>query len=157
MQEIARLKHRMPHPRNELRCTLFQKAAKYHGVSVGVAIIQRGYIRMRIDPDDSNVLVFPVQVIEEGKRHHTVAADGHDSVGVFCRKLPLRILNPRQDFVLGIDANCLPFLMSKFWDAFHNVEGTADDFLDRYAALPSAARNSAGVRPPSASLRLSVL
>lgn len=122
MQEIARLKHRMPHPRNELRCTLFQKAAKYHGVSVGVAIIQRGYIRMRIDPDDSNVLVFPVQVIEEGKRHHTVAADGHDSVGVFCRKLPLRILNPRQDFVLGIDANCLPFLMSKFWDAFHNVE-----------------------------------
>lgn len=35
--------------------------------------------------------------------------------------------------------------------------GTADDFLDRYAALPSAARNSAGVRPPSASLRLSVL
>ena len=26
------------------------------------------------------------------------------------------------DFVLGIDANCLPFLMSKFWDAFHNVE-----------------------------------
>lgn len=105
MQDIARLKHRMPHPRNELRCTLFQKAAKYHGVSVGVAIIQRGYIRMRIDPDDSNVLVFPVQVIEEGRRHHTVAADGHDSVGVFCRKLPLRILNPRQDFVLGIDAN----------------------------------------------------
>lgn len=40
----------------------------------------------------------------------------------FCRKLPLRILNPRQDFVLGIDANCLPFLMSKFWDAFHNAE-----------------------------------
>lgn len=77
---------------------------------------------MRIDPDDSNVLVFPVQVIEEGKRHHAVAADGHDSVGVFCRKLPLRILNPRQDFVLGIDANCLPFLMSKFWDAFHNAE-----------------------------------
>ena len=36
-------------------------------------------------------------------------------------------------------------------------KGTADDFLDRYAALPSAARNSAGVRPPSASLRLSVL
>lgn len=35
--------------------------------------------------------------------------------------------------------------------------GTADDFLDRYAALPSAARNSAGVRPPSASPRLSVL
>lgn len=36
--------------------------------------------------------------------------------------------------------------------------GTADDFLDRYAALPtSAERNSAGVRPPSASLRLSVL
>lgn len=35
MQDIARLKHRMPHPRNELRCTLFQKAAKYHGVSVG--------------------------------------------------------------------------------------------------------------------------
>ncbi len=34
---------------------------------------------------------------------------------------------------------------------------TADDFLDRYAALPSAERNSAGVRPPSASLRLSVL
>lgn len=65
MQDIARLKHRMPHPRNELRCTLFQKVAKYHGVSVGVAIIQRGYIRMRIDPDDSNVLVFPVQVIEE--------------------------------------------------------------------------------------------
>ena len=137
MQDIARLKHRMPHPRNELRCTLSQKAAKSHGVSVGVAIIQRGYIRRRIDPDDSNVLVFPVQVIEEGKRHHTVAADGHDSVGVFCRKLPLRILNPRQDFVLGIDANCslltrcpihhthsncLPFLMSKFWDAFHNVE-----------------------------------
>ena len=57
-----------------------------------------------------------------GKRHHAVAADGHDSVGVFCRKLPLRILNPRQDFVLGIDANCLPFLMSKFWDAFHNAE-----------------------------------
>lgn len=26
--------------------------------------------------------------------------------------------------------------------------GTADDFLDRYAALPSAERNSAGVRPP---------
>lgn len=102
--------------------TFSQKAAKYHGVSVGVVIIQRGYIRMRIDPDDSNVLVFPVQVIEEGKRHHTVAADGHDSVGVFCRKLPLRILNPRQDFVLGIDANCLPFLMSKFWDAFHNAE-----------------------------------
>ena len=86
--------------------TFSQKAAKYHGVSVGVVIIQRGYIRMRIDPDDSNVLVFPVQVIEEGRRHHTVAADGHDSVGVFCRKLPLRILNPRQDFVLGIDANC---------------------------------------------------
>ena len=37
------------------------------------------------------------------------------------------------------------------------LDGTADDFLDRYAALPSAARNSAGVRPPSASLRLSVL
>lgn len=37
------------------------------------------------------------------------------------------------------------------------TNGTADDFLDRYAALPSAARNSAGVRPPSASLRLSVL
>ena len=106
MQDVARLKHRMPHPRNELRCTLSQKAAKSHGVSVGVAIIQRGYIRRRIDPDDSNVLVFPVQVIEESKRHHTVAADGHDSVGVFCRKLPLRILNPRQDFVLGIDANC---------------------------------------------------
>lgn len=35
--------------------------------------------------------------------------------------------------------------------------GTADDFLDRYTALPSAERNSAGVRPPSASLRLSVL
>lgn len=35
--------------------------------------------------------------------------------------------------------------------------GTADDFLDRYAALPSAERNSAGMRPPSASLRLSVL
>ena len=35
--------------------------------------------------------------------------------------------------------------------------GTADDFLDRYADLPSAERNSAGVRPPSASLRLSVL
>ena len=35
--------------------------------------------------------------------------------------------------------------------------GTADDFLDRYAALPSAERNLAGVRPPSASLRLSVL
>ena len=35
--------------------------------------------------------------------------------------------------------------------------GTGDDFLDRYAALPSAGRNSAGVRPPSASLRLSVL
>ena len=35
--------------------------------------------------------------------------------------------------------------------------GSADDFLDRYAALPSAERNSAGVRPPSASLRLSVL
>ena len=35
--------------------------------------------------------------------------------------------------------------------------GTADDFLDRYAALPSAERNSAGVRPQSASLRLSVL
>lgn len=85
--------------------TFSQKAAKYHGVSVGVVIIQRGYIRMRIDPDDSNVLVFPVQVIEEGKRHHTVAVDGHDSVGVFCRKPPLRILNPRQDFVLGIDAN----------------------------------------------------
>ncbi len=34
--------------------------------------------------------------------------------------------------------------------------GTADDFLDRYVALPSAERNSAGVRPPSASLRLSV-
>lgn len=124
MQDIARLKHRMPHPRNELRCTLFQKAAKYHGVSVGVAIIQRGYIRMRIDPDDSNVLVFPVQVIEEGKRHHTVAADGHDSVGVFCRKLPLRILNPRQDFVLGIDANCLPFLMSKFGTRFTMSSGT---------------------------------
>ena len=77
------------------RMTFSQKVAKYHGVSVGVAIIQRGYIRMRIDPDDSNVLVFPVQVIEEGRRHHTVAADGHDSVGVFCRKLPLRILNPR--------------------------------------------------------------
>lgn len=122
MQDIARLKHRMPHPRNELRCTLFQKVAKYHGVSVGVAIIQRGYIRMRIDQDDSNVLVFPVQVIEEGKRRHTVAADGHDSVGVFCRKLPLRILNSRQDFVLGTDANCLPFLMSKFWDAFRNAE-----------------------------------
>lgn len=104
------------------RMTFSQKAAKYHGVSVGVAIIQRGYIRMRIDPDDSNVLVFPVQVIEEGKRHHTVTADGHDSVGVFCRKLPLRILNTRQDFVLGIDANCLPFLMFKFWDAFHNAE-----------------------------------
>lgn len=28
--------------------TFSQKAAKYHGVSVGVAIIQRGYIRMRI-------------------------------------------------------------------------------------------------------------
>ncbi len=40
----------------------------------------------------------------------------------FCRKLPLRILNPRQDFVLGIDANCLPFLMFKFWGAFHNAE-----------------------------------
>lgn len=39
----------------------------------------------------------------------------------------------------------------------HECFGTADDFLDRYAALPSAARNSAGVRPPSASLRLSVL
>lgn len=102
--------------------TFSQKAAKYHGVSVGVAIIQRGYIRMRIDPDDFNVLVFPVQVIEEGKRHHAVAADGHDSVGVFCRKLPLRILNPRQDFVLGIDASCLPFLISKFWDAFHSAE-----------------------------------
>ena len=37
------------------------------------------------------------------------------------------------------------------------IIGTADDFLDRHAALPSAARNSAGVRPPSASLRLSVL
>lgn len=35
--------------------------------------------------------------------------------------------------------------------------GTADDFLDRYAALPSAERNSASVRPPSASLRPSVL
>ena len=35
--------------------------------------------------------------------------------------------------------------------------GTADDFLDRYAALPSAERNSAGVRPPSASLCLSGL
>lgn len=35
--------------------------------------------------------------------------------------------------------------------------GTADDFLDRYAALPSAERSSAGVRPPSASLHLSVL
>lgn len=35
--------------------------------------------------------------------------------------------------------------------------GTADDFLDRYAALPSAERNSAGMRPPSASPRLSVL
>lgn len=104
------------------RMTFSQKVAKYHGVSVGVAIIQRGYIRMRIDPDDSNVLVFPVQVIEEGKRRHTVAADGHDSVGVFCRKLPLRILNSRQDFVLGADANCLPFLMSKFWDAFRNAE-----------------------------------
>ena len=103
--------------------TFSQKVAKYHGVSVGVAIIQRGYIRMRIDPDDFNVLVFPVQVIEEGKRRHTVAADGHDSVGVFCRKLPLRILNSRQDFVLGTDANCLPFLMSKFWDAFRNAEG----------------------------------
>ena len=45
--------------------TFSQKAAKYHGVSVGVAIIQREYIRMRIDSDDSNVLVFPVQVIEE--------------------------------------------------------------------------------------------
>lgn len=44
------------------------------------------------------------------------------------------------------------------WDG-SNAEryGTADDFLDRHAALPSAARNSAGVRPPSASLRLSVL
>lgn len=40
----------------------------------------------------------------------------------FSRKLPLRILNPRQDFVLGMDASCLPFLMSKFWDAFHNAE-----------------------------------
>ena len=39
----------------------------------------------------------------------------------------------------------------------YGCKGTADDFLDRYAALPSAARNSAGVRPPSASLRLSVL
>ena len=35
--------------------------------------------------------------------------------------------------------------------------GTADDFLDRYAALPSAERSSAGVRPPSASQHLSVL
>lgn len=122
MQDVVRLKHRMPHPRNELRCTQSQKAAKNHGASVVVAIIQRGYIRMRIDPVDSNVLVFPVRVIEEGKRHHAVAADGHDSVGVFCRKLPLRILNPRQDFVLGIDANCPPFLMSKFWEASRNAE-----------------------------------
>lgn len=103
--------------------TFSQKAAKYHGVSVGVVIIQRGYIRMRKDPDDSNVLVFPVQVIEEGKRHHTVAADGHDSVGVFCRKLPLRILNPRQDFVLGIDANCLPFSCPSFGTRFTMPSG----------------------------------
>ena len=82
---------------------------------------------MRIDPDDFNVLVFPVQVIEEGKRHHTVAADGLDSVGGFCRKLPLRILNPCQDFVLGIDANCLPFLMSKFWDAFRTFRNAEWD------------------------------
>lgn len=123
MQDIARLKHRMPHPRNELRCTLFQKAAKYHGVSVGVAIIQRGYIRMRIDPDDSNVLVFPVQVIEEGKRRHiSCRRRSRLCRGFLPCKLPLRILNSRQDFVLGTDANCLPFLMSKFWDAFRNAE-----------------------------------
>lgn len=104
--------------------TFPQKAAKYHGVSVGVAIIQRGYIRMRIDPDDSNVLVFPVQVIEEDKRHHTVTAEGHDSVGVFCRKLPLRILNPRQDFVLGIDTNCPHFSCPSFGRRFAMPSGT---------------------------------
>lgn len=103
--------------------TFSQKVAKYHGVSVGVAIIQRGYIRMRIDPDDSNVLVFPVQVIEEGKRRHTVAADGHDSVGVFCRKLPLRILNSRQDFVLGTDANS-HFSCPSFGTRFAMPSGT---------------------------------
>lgn len=49
------------------------------------------------------------------------------------------------------------FLMGQKDSHMHAPGGTADDFLDRYAALPSAARNSAGVRPPSASLRLSVL
>lgn len=50
----------------------------------------------------------------------------------------------------------IPFFGLKMGRIFP-LSGTADDFLDRYAALPSAARNSAGVRPPSASLRLSVL
>lgn len=68
--------------------------------------------------------------------------------------------------VFGIDTERVPpnDAMSRFvgfgdkiWDNLKNYFGTADDFLDRYAALPSAARNSAGVRPPSASLRLSVL
>lgn len=49
------------------------------------------------------------------------------------------------------------FLMGQRDSHTHARGGTADDFLDRYAALPSAARNSDGVRPPSASLRLSVL
>ena len=44
-----------------------------------------------------------MQVIERSKRHHAIAANGHDPVGIFCCDFPLRILNPRQDFVLGID------------------------------------------------------
>ncbi len=120
--------------------TFSQKAAKYYGVSVGVAIIQRGYIRMRIDPDDSNVLVFPVQVIEEGRRHHTVAADGHDSVGVFCRKLPLRILNPRQDFVLGIDATLSHFSCPSFGTRFtmsSGIPGQSDHVVAPFERVTS--------------------
>ena len=61
-----------------------------------------------------------------------------------------------KDFGKGFGARELR-KMRQFYLAFPIRDGTADDFLDRYAALPSAARISAGVRPPSASLRLSVL
>ena len=52
-------------------------------MSIWIAIIYCGYIRMCINPDDSDILILSMQIIKWSKRYHAVTAYSNDPVWFF--------------------------------------------------------------------------
>ena len=67
IQDFIRFKHRVSHLPNKLRCALSHKTTKHHCMSIWITIVYCGHIRVCINPDDSDIFIFSVQIIKRDK------------------------------------------------------------------------------------------